>query len=362
MQPFWVVPPDRRSSPRLITKTALTTIDVRMVRSKAQTRSDMLPTDCQSSQPVGPDLATAVDLPEELFQVVLTFLCDTEIPIGDDIPFNLPRKQLGRLALTCRYWAHHICARQFSKAVLRSRDDALAFLSFAKWNNPLGIAAFVTWLDLEYTISELPWIHLVFMASDRFPHARTTYLTLKGSSDSSSPERPVPVPLRSIHQSLPRSFPSSLSKCHRLTVRDVHFQSYEHLESLIRSINYIFAAGLYPSAASKPYTLSGVSWSQSQPNFLGARKYRGLLGELNFSVETCTEPWLFCRTLVARPLTDDTVITPQRGIPYVDLQDLTRLEDLFRVISQSFVSIEDHPFFRNCGRHRFHRSKGRIRC
>lgn len=322
----------------------------------------MLLTRFKSSQPASLDFATAMDLPEELFEVVVTFLCDTEIPIGDDTPFNLPRKQLGRLALTCRYWAHHIRARQFSKAVLRSRDDALAFLSFAKWDNPLGIAAFVTWLDLEYTISELPWIHLVFMASDQFPRARTTYLTLKGSSGSSSPERPVPVLLRSIHQSLPRSFPTSLSKCHRLTVRDVHFLSYEHLESLMRSINYIFAAGLYPSAASKPYTLSGVSWSRSLQNFLGARKYRGLLGELNFSVKTCPEPWLFCRTLVARPPADDVVFTLQHGMPYVDLQDLTRLEDLFRVVSQSFVSTEDHPFSRNCGRHRYQRSKGRTRC
>ncbi len=109
------------------------------------------------------------------------------------------RRDMGQLALTCRYWATKCQPAIFEMIKLRSGKDVDALLSLMA--SPLSrVASYIKTLVLYHDQSNAPWLHLVALR-----------LVPKLSLDT---EDPIHLSLtnvdgiRSIHDGLPRSHPS----------------------------------------------------------------------------------------------------------------------------------------------------------
>lgn len=182
--------------------------------------------------------ANAQDLPEELIARIVQLLSGERPDTWDRYshaspPLKLSKRQLGRCALTCRFWATILRPEIFRKLVLRTAEDGRVFRAFIESpvDAKLAIAPLVGYIRIECDLGEQPWVHLVFMAGAKLVNIDEIHLSVTHSSGTSLP------PIRSIHHSLPRALPVWLPRVQTLYLHGLSFADFSSISRFIRSID-----------------------------------------------------------------------------------------------------------------------------
>ena len=168
-------------------------------------------------------LATAADLPPELFQMIL------------NPTMRMPRVSLdvATCALVCRTWARYAQRMLFEHVHLHTRDAVLRLLSLSEDSNS-GTRQYVKSICLTHTLQDTqPFLHLLPDLHRRNTLELAAYSGVKITG-------PLPMgtrTLRSIHGMLPRSLPRGWSRdIYRVVLTDLHFQSTSVLFHLAREL------------------------------------------------------------------------------------------------------------------------------
>ncbi|PSS31908.1 hypothetical protein PHLCEN_2v2315 [Hermanssonia centrifuga] len=170
-------------------------------------------------------LATAADLPPELFKGVIHALVDDYE--------HTPRckREFGLASLTCRYFAEQCRPEIFYQIRLESREDVLTLISF------LGssISRIKDYIDkivvTQYEPCE-PWLHLLHTSlMYRIPHAEIEYFKLTAKTSS-----PTAVKLQSLHTGPPTSTPPACWNIKRLYLVKLQLNSFSYLVKLVAGL------------------------------------------------------------------------------------------------------------------------------
>ncbi|PSR97718.1 hypothetical protein PHLCEN_2v4260 [Hermanssonia centrifuga] len=201
-------------------------------------------------------------LAQELLGRILIFI---------DYSGTKEKRDVGQLALTCRYWATKCQPAIFKRIWLRSGKEVDELLSLMA--SPLSrVSSYIKTLVLiQKQPSNAPWIHLVALR-----------LVPKLSLDT---EDPIDLSLsnvdgiRSIHDGLPRSYPSFSSHISQLHLKNAHFNSFAdllHLADEMPSLQNLECSGLtWPTAPDTPPVVP---------------RQRGIPPHLRFvSMDACTD-------------------------------------------------------------------------
>lgn len=158
-------------------------------------------------------LAAGGDLPMELVKLVGDIMSRKLSWYEDD-----DKHTMASCALVCRYWASQFLPQIFRYVFAHSRQRALELRELERSSGCWFHRLVEPMVGMEITkLSELSWLHLLGLA-----HYARMDLRLTG---------PLPRSwrtIRSIHQALPRSVPSSFSSgIKSLALTDIHFQSQD---------------------------------------------------------------------------------------------------------------------------------------
>lgn len=173
----------------------------------------------------------AVQLPPELFQLIIHFLCGgyskhfTRAEGSVEQRLDVSKRELGTCSLVCRHWASRLRPDIFAKLSLRSRVDAESFFDLAQssiWprNSIQSVTAYVKSLKLEQDIHSPTFIHLFTHFVPNIQLLLPNLGSIRVSIQALPPipaltpidklEDQMPTP-QSLYGSLPRRLPASSS-------------------------------------------------------------------------------------------------------------------------------------------------------
>ncbi|PSS17138.1 hypothetical protein PHLCEN_2v3226 [Hermanssonia centrifuga] len=188
-------------------------------------------------------------IPQEVLRRILLFIQGG---------YHFAQKQkddVGQLALTCRYWASQCQPAIFKSIRLRSGKDLEGLLSLMA--SPLSrVAGYIKtlWLVQEGRWN-VPWLHLValrLVPKLSLDTEETIYLSIDRSYE--------PAAIRSIHDGLPRSYPSFSSHISLLYLSDARFNSFAdllHLVDEMPSLQHLYCVRVtWPMAPDTPPVVS----------------------------------------------------------------------------------------------------------
>lgn len=298
-------------------------------------------------------MATAADLPPELFERIISFLAGERLEHQFDMPLEVSKGQLGVCSLTCRFWAVQCRRRMFRRLTLRSHEDFTTLQAFVEASKEYNwsIARFLGEVELECRISDHPWIHHLYTSKSLLPRLSPygVYITLHNRG----PEQKTPNTIRGVHHLLPRSIPPSLSLAVHLDLQDIHFRSFEQITNIVASV--------YCVDSSPIWNHRGLTWDTHQADFVTPPKYHCpfQFHQLLLRLEECKDPWLFLRLMV----TNRTTRLPQ-NVSYVDPGAFRHLEDIAHCVMEKSVCgpvQEDDGVVRrtNCGVFDLNRTLGK---
>ncbi|KAI0768367.1 hypothetical protein BC629DRAFT_866223 [Irpex lacteus] len=191
-------------------------------------------------------MATAADLPPELFRRILLDVCEgAEQPLVLDLNQELTNRKEAVMAvsacsLTCLYWAR-ICREQLFREVrIKSYKDVRAF-SWLVSNTPkrlTPISKYVRWVTLVQRVGERPWIHLLWLQPSLCLLRGGVNIHFEINNEDSDTPRDATTPQRStsrrLFAGLPRTPPSSCYQCNTLMINRPHFVTLQDFTSLLR--------------------------------------------------------------------------------------------------------------------------------
>ena len=283
-------------------------------------------------------------IPPELFERILLRLEPHELQTSPSwtmwVEGEGPKKQLkrylGQCSLVCRYWAKHSRRRIFENIALRTPEDAIQLLEFAKVTAAgMSIGMYTSSLDLHVTLASPPWIHLVVngIPSSVFPKMRGFMLVISGgafNSESSDDPKSLQVAPRNCSYGLPRSLPPTKRPV-SLTLEDMHFNTFDDLVSFVDSL-----MATKPALRTGQTNFNRISWldnSSLSPDatpraFNGMRRrWRKLFPIVAASECTAAWPLLWLVVTTERPRK-----TSNQSPLFVDGAEVHRLAGLTQTI------------------------------
>ncbi|PSS17135.1 hypothetical protein PHLCEN_2v3223 [Hermanssonia centrifuga] len=158
-------------------------------------------------------------IPQEVLERIALFIWDGYY-VG-----HKERRDMGQLALTCRYWAIECQSAIFRLIWLRSGKDVDKLLSLMA--SPLSrVASYIKTLVLiQWQPSNAPWLHLVALQLVPKLSLDAEKLYIDRSYE--------PAAIRSIHDGLPRSYPSFSSRISQLDLKNAPVKSFAALLHLV---------------------------------------------------------------------------------------------------------------------------------
>lgn len=211
-------------------------------------------------------MASAADIPAELFEDILFYVCGGSSAFWDLSP-GLPVwkeaiKTLTACSLTCVYWAR-ICRRTiFSRLRFHNYKDICAFLSLVE-NTPETFtpASEYVWLAvMVQRVEDRPWLHLLQLRPSlvqNMLHAFVDFTFIDSATPNEDNQARRPVHLR-LFSGLPRSLPSSCHRCDSFTVCNPRFRDASDLISLLNKFS-----ARRPRSYGLQLTLDKVSWDDT---------------------------------------------------------------------------------------------------
>ncbi len=182
---------------------------------------------------------TAADIPPELFDDILFYVCEHAWSLLDLSLEIQDRKEavkdVAACSLTCVYWARFCRQWMFRNISVRNYDDMCAFSSLVV-NTPKTLQPICEYVDvatLVQHVGDRPWLHLLLLHRPLFPfrpHTGIYFRILESPSGISALQRPTS---RGLFAGLPRTLPSSCHQCHSLIIDNPHLHSLHDLASLI---------------------------------------------------------------------------------------------------------------------------------
>lgn len=275
-------------------------------------------------------VSTASRLPLELIVEVVRLLCG----YGQSQSWST-KAELGTYSLTCKYWAIIIRPFIFHDLSMEMPLDGRQFYALiisshaSKW----CIAQYVKRVTLRYSLSDIPWIHLVFMCKSWMVHLENIDLIIQGSVPNSSARR---APFRSVHSHLPRGFPPSLSGVNSLVLSDIDFGDFGELDSVFRSTpspNWRFYRPGY-------ITLQRIKVRNSSYIPPIALFNHRIASPLTLSVKECTSPETFLRAIL--PTEAHSKRTSNGSYPVLRLRALLTMEKLLDLVLKTPTPSSQH--------------------
>lgn len=289
-----------------------------MVTAAQDSRTDGLRVESRS--PFAPCVllamvATAADVPPELFDRILDYLIQAVILARMPVNRTEERRTLSRCSLVCRYWSSRCRPRIFALITLRSREDLETLLSCSDT---------VRWYLMELTLEDtepcIPWTHLVYakLRIGKFPAAMNMSHKLDGACTPTSVQS-----LRSLHPSLPRRTPNLIRDRFPLFIHNYRLRTFTDIIHLIRKL-WVTRYWVVD--------FKNVSWIAEQSDMVPPElrmKNRALCEHL--SLYDCPERWPFVWLCITTRLTNQVSI--ELPPAFVHEEDAFRLGALIRVIT-----------------------------
>lgn len=184
--------------------------------------------------------ATAADIPEELFDLIISFFTITSYEKSLD-HITLDKRELARIALVCRRWAALTQPKIFESIVLHCHEDVSGLMALIA-HPKCQITKYVERVGLSLSVVETrrkPWVHTVcYILLAKFPRLEEG-VTLDIVGPSPPGER-----IKSVHKSLPRYHPTYSSQLIELRLTDVHFKSVSDALQLLKETPWVQTAHL----------------------------------------------------------------------------------------------------------------------
>lgn len=158
-------------------------------------------------------LATAADVPPELFDHILDYFGREFSIIRTPERRTESKRALSQCSLTCRFWASRCQPRIFEHITLRSLEDVNTLLGF-----PHTIRQYITDLSLDEKEPCIPWTHHVYSYRTARTPVFSRAMSLAHILDGACTPTSVRT-LRSLHHSLPRRTPILYKDSYPLFIR-----------------------------------------------------------------------------------------------------------------------------------------------
>lgn len=219
--------------------------------------------------------ASAADIPEELFELVLDILTRDVTLIRKPEDRAPAKRCMNRCSLVCKFWASRCRPRIFSHLTLRSIRDAHTLLSLSH-----TVRHYIVDLFLEETEPCEPWTHIVYRA---VASGKLSLDTIAHKLDGACTPTSVQT-LRSLHPSLPQRTPVAFRDHIFVHVMNYRLQVFTDIAQLVRKL-----------LESKNWQLefTNISWikpPEAVPSTLGM-KNRAMCDQVE--VRQCVERWPF---------------------------------------------------------------------
>lgn len=211
----------------------------------------------------GTALATAQDIPPELFDTILDYIGTLDyghLQYYVNAGFRTdtgPESDLADCSLVCLHWASRCRPRLFSSLILRTRQHMRTLTDLARFNWHTRVppmSRYVRKIALDVGWDDRSWVHHVYpLIKLMGAHVKLTGLCL------ANPRTEVPlkencVARGSMYATLPRSLPSCYYTFTTLEVNDTHFAQLSCLDRLIAELPLLVRVALV-----------SVSWDDNQP-------------------------------------------------------------------------------------------------
>lgn len=276
-------------------------------------------------------------VPPELFERICGYIGDEKLEWTEDLEddrYVAPRPtHSGSASLTARYWSDRIRPYMFNEVSLRSREDALSFISIVLPPVPSSlpnISAYITEIALEHRLPSPPWIHTIldFLSRGIIPNLQR--ISLRTSGPFPSGEGGQMVEVRSpYYEDLPRSLPVPPNlPLEEHTLKHLNFHVFKYLLAAIESLrsSHILCTGLtWPEAdTALPLIIPASTHTRR------LRKPRAYFVQVN----NCTAVWPFTWCLVTTRPPSTGGYDPLRPL-YVEKAELLKVVRMVQLISDS---------------------------
>lgn len=179
--------------------------------------------------------ATAADIPEELFDVILSFV-EVHSIIAPRIYVPVGKRGLGQFALVCRRWGRICQTKIFTFTILRSRQDFYDLCAFMARPGSV-IPSAIRFLELQIKEQSVPWIHLVCLRIPPRMRNPGFVITLRiGKSEGNHQ-----LLGRTIHEMTPWRLPTFSLSIGQLNLTRVRFRSLEDLARVVGEMPSLYA-------------------------------------------------------------------------------------------------------------------------
>lgn len=199
-------------------------------------------------------VATAADLPPELFPIIIGHLFDSSFlsiycrPPVDDAKVSAlkdTKQHLSACSLTCLWWAQQCRPVVFQMLTLRSADDVRILQGFLAHPSPRlpSIQAYIQVLGLQQSLDESTWIHRVFLDPTLSRLPRDLTIIRPSSTAETLPRRHIShvgestSGRRSLFADVSRTLPPSLCRCDLLVLRDAYFNTLRDVFAALKGIH-----------------------------------------------------------------------------------------------------------------------------
>ena len=268
-------------------------------------------------------LASAADIPEELFDQILEFLTLAVVYKPED---RAPAKHhMNQCSLVCKFWASRCRPRIFDHITLRSLKDAQTLLSFSP-----AVKRYVIDLFLEETEPCEPWTHLIYraVAHGDFSTYRFDFThKLDGACTPMSVQT-----LRSLHPSLPQRTPVVIREAFHLYVMNYRLHAFTDIAHLVRKLW---------EPVSWHLDFTNISWIKPLdfvPPILG-KKNRATCYQTE--VRQCVDRWPFVWLSITTKQPEPNSLTPTA---YLSQDEAFRLGAFVRCLTSSEKALKGRAY------------------
>ncbi|EKM57168.1 uncharacterized protein PHACADRAFT_183681, partial [Phanerochaete carnosa HHB-10118-sp] len=172
-------------------------------------------------------LASAADIPEELFELVSEILTRNVTFIREPEDRAPVKRCMNRCSLVCKFWALQCRPRIFSHLTLRSIEDTQTLLNLSR-----VVRRYVVNIFLEEIEPCEPWTHIVHRA---VASGELSPDTISHRLDGACTPTSVQI-LRSLHPSLPQRTPVAYQEHIFLHVTNYRLRVFTDIAQLVRKL------------------------------------------------------------------------------------------------------------------------------
>ncbi len=236
--------------------------------------------------------ATAADIPPELFDIILYYVCeyaDRLLDLGsDEYGRELPNrkdavKDVAASSLTCVRWAKICRANLFQTLWIKDYEDLRRFSSLVANvpSNLLPVSEYIRSATLVQRIGDRPWLYLSQLQPSLFPFKPHTFIHFQILDSPDVHIRSQQPTHRRLCYGIPITLP--MIRPESVHIINPHFRTPHDLISLLRKFS-----NEKRITSMAHIRFSNITWI-AQPSFQDNMLFRGILEIAPCSISTSVE-------------------------------------------------------------------------